>query len=66
MPSRDDLSGVFRQQDAARQHVINLALANVAAALVSGLLKPGEHTVDDAIAMYRETFGKLREDNGGL
>lgn len=64
--SFDDLSGVMRAQAAATEFTKRLALVNVAAALASGLLKPNEHSVEDAIAIYHDVLDKLQETGGGL
>lgn len=62
----ENMDAVNRAQAAAVEFPKRLALANVAAALTSGLLKPGEHSVDAAIAFYFEVLEKLRETGGGL
>lgn len=62
MSDRDDFQ--MHAQLTAMEAVTPLVEASVAASLAAGLMKPGEHDIDDAVAVYRAVLARLREGGG--
>jgi len=52
------------QREAAQDVFVALAESSVAATLAAGLLKPGTHGADEAIAVYRHVLARIREGGG--